>query len=118
MSTEKNSFLRKKRHSNQSIQDADSNYLNKKKKEEAEVEQKDANLIESFEKETKNKLKTIISISQYFQNKISEDWKSKQTSDLKKFCESIEIYSESNFKLLKELLDSNLDAFIEYYSKY
>lgn len=118
MSTKKNLFLEKKRRPNQSINEESPNNPYEKEKEEPKIVQKDNNLIENVEEMTKNKLKTIISISQYFQKKISEDWKSMQISDLKKYCESTEIFSESNFKLLNELLDSDLDAFIQYYPKY
>ena len=60
----------------------------------------------------------IISIYIYYSKKLAEDWKGKDISSLKKYCESIEINAESNYYLLTQLIDFDIDSFFRYYSKY
>ena len=114
------SFLNKKRNNDNNAFETKQNKLNKKKKE-------DSNILESSKKEEINKneiviqeiqLRTITTISQYFLQKNSENWKDMQIPELKKYCESIEINCESNFKLLTELINSDIELFFIYYSKY
>ena len=108
------SFLNKKRNNDNNAFETKQNKLNKKKKE-------DSNILESSKKEEINKneiviqeiqLRTITTISQYFFQKNSENWKDMQIPELKKYCESIEINCESNFKLLTELNIQTLNYFL------
>ena len=112
------SLLSKKRTGDKHQTDPSTNKPNKKKKEKESDKEKEKNTIEDDKEETNDNSKAITSILQYFCKKISEDWKSKETLDLKKYCESIGIFAESNYKLLQELLNLDLDLFIQYYPTY
>ncbi len=64
------------------------------------------------------KKKIILPIAQYYSNKKKENWNSKQIPDLKKYCDSLGIQAECNYKLLTGLISSDFDAFIQYYPKF
>ena len=103
MSMVKNPILNKKRKNEDFSIETDINQPNKKKKLELKF------------KESKE---SIISIAQNHSKLITEDWKSKQTPDLIKYCESIGINAESNYELLTELVIVDFNLFLKYYSKY
>ena len=103
MSMVKNPILNKKRKNEDFSIETDINQPNKKKKLELKF------------KESKE---SIISIAQNHSKLITEDWKSKQTPDLIKYCESIGINAESNYELLTKLVIIDFDLFLKYYSKY
>ena len=99
----KNPILNKKRKNEDFSIETDINQPNKKKKLELKF------------KESKE---SIISIAQNHSKLITEDWKSKQTPDLIKYCESIGINAESNYELLTKLVIIDFNLFLKYYSKY
>ena len=103
MSMVKNPILNKKRKNEDFSIETDINQPNKKKKLELKF------------KESKE---SIISIAQNHSKLITEDWKSKQTPDLIKYCESIGINAESNYELLTKLVIIDFNLFLKYYSKY
>ena len=103
MSMGKNPILNQKRKSEDFSFETDINKPNKKKKLEFKF------------KESKE---SIISIAQNHSKLITEDWKSKQTPDLIKYCESIGINAESNYELLTKLVIIDFNLFLKYYSKY
>lgn len=103
MSMGKNPILNQKRKNEDFSIETDINKPNKKKKLEFKF------------KESKE---SIISIAQNHSKLITEDWKSKQTPDLIKYCESIGINAESNYELLTKLVIIDFDLFLKYYSKY
>lgn len=103
MSMVKNPILNKKRKNEDFSIETDINQPNKRKKLELKF------------KESKE---SIISIAQNHSKLITEDWKSKQTPDLIKYCESIGINAESNYELLTKLVIIDFDLFLKYYSKY
>ena len=118
-----NKFIQHKRKEERNTLEENFNKPNKKKKVESQpklnekLKEEENNNINIIEEKDPNK-KTIIPISQYFQIKVKEDWKNMETVDLKKYCESIGIYAESIYKLLCELINTDLDTFYRYYSKY
>ena len=121
-----NKLIQQKRKRDKINLEEDLDNPNKRKKEESkpklnekleEEEEEGNNNIIIIKEKDPNK-KTIIPISQYFQMKIEENWKNKEIFDLKAYCESIGIYAESNYKLLNELINTDVDAFYQYYSKY
>ena len=103
-------LIQQKRKRDRKNLEEDLNKLNKKKKVDLKpkldekLKEEENNNINIVEENELNK-KTIIPICQYFQIKVKEDWKNMETVDLKKYCESIEIYAESNYKLLCELIN-------------
>ena len=103
MSMGKNPILNQKRKNEDFSIETDINQPNKKKKLELKF------------KESKE---SIISIAQNHSKLITEDWKSKQTPDLIKYCESIGINAESNYELLTKLVIIDFNLFLKYYSKY
>ena len=103
MSMGKNPILNQKRKNEDFSIETDINKPNKKKKLEFKF------------KESKE---SIISIAQNHSKLITEDWKSKQTPDLIKYCESIGINAESNYELLTKLVIIDFNLFLKYYSKY
>ena len=103
MSSKKKSLLKQKRKNENISIETDINKPNKKKKLEFKF------------KESKE---SIISIAQNHSKLITEDWKSKQTPDLIKYCESIGINAESNYELLTKLVIIDFNLFLKYYSKY
>ena len=121
MSTKKKSFLNKKRQGENIIQ-INTNEPNKRSKKDNKIqeipkENKNQIKIDDIKIENKNLVK-IISIYEYYSKKLKEDWKGKDISSLKKYCESIEINAESNYYLLTQLIDFDIDSFFRYYSKY
>ena len=118
-----NKFIQHKRKEERSNLEENFQKPNKKKKVESQpklnekLKEEENNNINIVEENELNK-KTIIPICQYFQIKVKEDWKNMETVDLKKYCESIGIYAESNYKLLYELINTDLETFYRYYSKY
>ena len=118
-----NKFIQQKRKEERSNLEEYFKKPNKKKKVESQpklnekLKEEENNKINIIEENDPNK-KTIIPIYQYFQIKLKEDWKNMETVDLKKYCESIGIYAESIYKLLCELINTDLDTFYRYYSKY
>ena len=120
MSSEKKTFINKKRKVSKKNKEIKQSRPYKKKKESLSSEKKEIKKVgkSSIKVEEPNNLKTIIPISQYFSNKLNEYSEEKQIPDLKIYCESIEINAESNFKLLDSLIDSDLDSFINLYPKY
>ena len=103
MSMGKNPILNQKRKNEDFSIETYINKPNKKKKLELKF------------KESKE---SIISIAQNHSKLITEDWKSKQTPDLIKYCESIGINAESNYELLTKLVIIDFNLFLKYYSKY
>lgn len=120
MSSEKKTFINKKRKVSKESKEIKQSRPYKKKKESLSSEKKEIKKVgkSSIKIEEPNNLKTIIPISQYFSNKLNEYSEEKQIPDLKIYCESIEINAESNFKLLDSLIDSDIDSFIHLYPKY
>ena len=103
MSMVKNPILNKKRKNEDFSIETDINQPNKKKKLELKFKESE---------------ESIISIAQNHSKLITDDWKSKQTPDLIKYCESIGINAESNYELLTKLVIIDFDLFLKYYSKY
>ena len=119
MSDNKKSLLQAKRKNKRAQSETDIYKQNKKVKEEPQhqenIEEEEKKDINTEGKEMNKK--SITSLSEYYSKLISEDWKNKQIPELRKYCESIGINSESNYELLNKLVN-DLDLFPKYYSTY
>ena len=123
MSRDKRRLIGQKRKNETNSSEIDINKPYKKKKKEpkdkeSDDEQKEENIdIKEDENKVTNK-KTITSISQYYSKLTKEKWKKKKIPQLRKYCESLGIKAESNYKLLKILINTDFDSFLKYYSTY